>query len=130
MGFASMFEEIMEALGGEVQGIVSQERQREASRGISQASQLKAKHYDEPPEAFTEKVSHLLSEDGCPSYLIKYYINWIWQHIMGQKSMDQICNEFARVAIPLITPYLQRDDPITIAFVRKHRLIGGSNWVR
>ena len=120
----------MEALGGEVQGIVSQGRHREASRGISQALQLKAKHYDEPPEAFTKKVSRLLSEDGCPSYLIKYYINWTWQHVMGQKSMDQIWDEFARVAIPLMTPYLQRDDPITIAFVRKHLLIRGSNWVR
>jgi hypothetical protein len=129
MGFASMFEEIMEALAGEVRDVMSPERQREASHRVSQASQLKAKRYDKPPKAFTKRVSHLLSEDGCPSYLIKYYINWTWQYVTGQKSTDQIWDEFTRKAIPLMTHHI-KDDPITIAFVRKHLLKKGSSWVR
>jgi len=120
MGFASMFEKITEALDGEVRSIAAQELGRVASRRTSEASQPKTRHGDETTLAFTEKASHLLIEDGCPSYLIKYYLNWIWQYKMRRNSMDQIWLEFVRLAIPLMTPYLQRGDPITLAFVEKH----------
>ena len=56
----------MEALDGEVHSIVAQERRRVANHVASQASQLETTHYDEPPMAFTEKTSNLLSENGCP----------------------------------------------------------------
>ncbi len=130
MGFASMFEDITEALDGKVHSIVVQEQRRVANHVKSQASQLEATHDGEPPMAFTETASNLLSEDGCPPYLIKDYLNWMWQYLIGQKSMDQIWHEFSRVAIPLMTPYLQRGDPITLAFVRKHLLMKGSHGVR
>lgn len=130
MGFASMFEDIMEALDGEVRSMVAQERRRVANHVVSQASQLETTHDGEPPMAFTEKDSNRLLEIGCPPYLIKDYLNWIWQYLIGQKSMDQIWHEFSQVAVPLMTHYLQRGDPITLAFVRKHLLIKGSHGVR
>jgi hypothetical protein len=132
MGFASMFEDIIEALElhSEVRSIVARELGRVASRRTSEALQPKTRHGDDPSLAFTEKVSHLLTEDGCPSYLTKHYLNWIWQYIMGRKSMDQIWLEFERLAIPLMTPYLQRGDPITLAFVEKYLLIKNSHAVR
>jgi len=130
MGFASMFEEIMEALGSEFQRIVLQEQQRDTNHSISQTSQLKAKRYSEPPEKVLKKASRVLSEYGYPPYLIESFINWGWQLEVKQKSIDQIWDEFARVAIPLITSYLQKHDLITITFVQKHLLKRGSHWIR
>ena len=130
MGFASMFEEIMEALGGEFQRIVLQEQQRDINHSISQTSRLKAKRCSEPPEKVVKKARRVLSEYDYPPYLIESFINWGWQLEMKQKSMDQIWDEFVRVAIPLITSYLQKHDSITIRFVQKHLLKKGSHWIR
>ena len=136
MGFASMFEDIGDSLYVnahsyvEFGGAVVREQRRVDNHAASKTSHLETTHYEEPPMEFMEIASNRLRKDGCPSYLIKDYCNWIWQYLARQKSVDEIWNEFSKVAIPLMTSYLQKDDEITLAFVRKHVLTKGSYWVR
>jgi len=127
MGFASMFEELIEKLGSEFPHIKLQDSQKENSHSISQSSLLKAKSYQKPPKKFVSRVTQILSENGCPSYLKEHYIKWIWQLKTGQKVIDQILDDFVELAMPLITSYLQKQDPTTIAFVQKHSLITSIN---
>lgn len=117
MGFASMFEDIVDRLDGEIQ-----EPGRMVNRETSETSQSTIRHDDEPPPAYKEEVSRLLVKDGYPSYLLKYFINWIWQYKIGQMSLDQISSEFDEKCIPLITCCLQKKDQITSAFVKEHLL--------
>jgi len=135
MGFASMFED----LGGrlyvnrsdvEFHNAVVRGQQQVEAHAASQASHSETTHYDEPPKEFMEIASNHMRKDGCPSYLLNDYCNWIWQYLTRQKSVDEIWNDFSIVAIPLMTSYLQKGDEITLAFVRKHVLTKGSHWVR
>ncbi len=81
-------------------------------------SQLEATHKEEF-QKFKDWTSTRLTNEGYPPYLIPHYIGWIWQYKMKQKSDDQLFAEFANVALPLMTRYLKKNDPITIAFAKK-----------
>jgi len=106
------------------------EQRRIANHVASQASHVETTHYDEPPMAFAEEVTNLLVDNGCPSYLIKDCVKWRWQCKTRQKSVDEIWHEFSRVAIPLITCYLEKGDEITRLFVSKHLLTKDGHWIR
>jgi hypothetical protein len=132
MGFASMFEEIWQGtfMDSQVRIALAQDREPGDSHVTSKNSEPLTRHVDEPPQAFTKKSSERLIIDGCPSYLIKHYVDWIWQYKIGQKSEEQLWLEFVQEAIPLMTQYLQRGDPTTVTFVEKHLLIKNGYPVR
>lgn len=93
--------------------------QRTNYPGKLQPSTSQTASSDEPPQAFQDQVSPLLLKQGCPPYLIGHYLKWIWQYEKGRKTADQIWNEFVYVAIPLMTIYLQKNDKVTVEFVKR-----------
>lgn len=120
MGFASMFEDIVERLGGEIPTIVMhQGSQKETTGRQSGVSQAEIVDYQAPPPGFLEKVSIKLVEDGIPSYLHSHFANWICQVMTKQKSVEQTWKEFESQAIPLLTRHLLDNDPITVVYVKR-----------
>jgi len=98
------------------------EQRRIANHVASQASHVETTYCKEPPKAFMERNSNRLREHGYPSYLVENCCNWGWQYLTRQKSVDQLWEDYVRVALPLITCYLLKGDEITRLFVRNHLL--------
>ena len=66
-----------------------------------------------------QKVTPKLVEGDVPSYLHDYYAKWIYQLVTKQRSIDQMWEEFARQAIPMLTQHLLDGDPVTLAFTKR-----------